>query len=74
MLIVSIHPICLFFGDYVAVTMVYNPYEEFLMNLHPNFEEQAEWIPDLFKKMPSIQMGGGGGGVAAPVSKEDVLN
>jgi len=34
-------------------------YEEFLMNLHPNFEEQAEWIPDMFKKMPSIRMGKG---------------
>merc|ERR1712154_290844 len=34
-------------------------YEEFLMNLHPNFEEQAEWISDMFKKMPSIRMGKG---------------
>ena len=24
------------------------------MNLHPNFEETPEWIPDLFRKMPSI--------------------
>merc|ERR1711933_11163 len=32
-------------------------YEEFLLNLHPNFEETPEWIPDLFKKMPSISFG-----------------
>jgi len=29
-------------------------YEEFLLNLHPNFEETPEWMPDLFRKMPSI--------------------
>jgi len=31
-------------------------YEEFLMNLHPNFEEQAEWIPSLFKQMSSLRI------------------
>merc|ERR1712039_765377 len=31
-------------------------YEEFLMNLHPNFEEQAEWMPSLFKQMSSLQI------------------
>merc|ERR1711994_1101885 len=29
-------------------------YEEFLLNLQPNFEKTPEWIPDLFKKMASV--------------------
>mmetsp|Transcript_59084 Transcript_59084/g.94037 ORF Transcript_59084/g.94037 Transcript_59084/m.94037 type:complete len:566 (+) Transcript_59084:75-1772(+) len=29
-------------------------YEEFLLNLHPNFEETQEWIPAMFQKMPSV--------------------
>eukprot|EP01083_Nonionella_stella_P218038 782230_1 len=32
-------------------------YEEFLLNLHPNFEETPEWMPDLFRKMSSVQFG-----------------
>eukprot|EP01084_Bolivina_argentea_P257652 434122_1 len=31
-------------------------YEEFLLNLHPNFEETPEWIPDMFKKMSSLSI------------------
>merc|ERR1712242_668786 len=29
-------------------------YEEFLLNLHPNFEESPEWLPRVFKKMASL--------------------
>lgn len=29
-------------------------YEEFLLNLHPNFEESPEWLPGAFKKMTSL--------------------
>merc|ERR1712113_1094101 len=29
-------------------------YEEFLLNLHPNFEESPEWLPGVFKKMASL--------------------
>ena len=35
-------------------------YEEFLLNLHPNFEETPEWMPTLFKQMSSVSFGGGG--------------
>ena len=26
-------------------------YEEFLLNLHPNFEETPEWMPQLLRKL-----------------------
>ena len=29
-------------------------YEEFLLNLHPNFEESPEWLPTAFTKMKSL--------------------
>merc|ERR1712154_638652 len=29
-------------------------YEEFLLNLHPNFEEAPHWLPDVMKKMKSL--------------------
>ena len=29
-------------------------YEEFLLNMHPNFEETQDWIPNTFKKMKSM--------------------
>eukprot|EP01084_Bolivina_argentea_P109213 195185_1 len=29
-------------------------YEEFLLNLHPNFEDAADWLPNVFKKMKSL--------------------
>ena len=29
-------------------------YEEFLLNLHPNFEETPEWLPKVFKGMKSL--------------------
>merc|ERR1712083_650696 len=29
-------------------------YEEFLLNLHPNFEESPEWLPNAFTKMKSM--------------------
>jgi len=29
-------------------------YEEFLLNLHPNFEESPEWLPNAFQKMKSL--------------------
>merc|ERR1712228_1063446 len=32
-------------------------YEEFLLNLHPNFEETPEWMPDLFRQMSSVSFG-----------------
>merc|ERR1719410_2027095 len=32
-------------------------YEEFLLNLHPNFEETPEWMPDLFRQMSSVAFG-----------------
>merc|ERR1712129_597579 len=32
-------------------------YEEFLLNLHPNFEETPEWMPDLFKQMSTVTFG-----------------
>merc|ERR1712174_78344 len=32
-------------------------YEEFLLNLHPNFEETPEWMPDLFKQMSTVTSG-----------------
>ena len=30
-------------------------YEEFLLNLHPNFEEAPEWLPNAFHKMKSLK-------------------
>ncbi len=36
-------------------------YEEFLLNLHPNFEETPHWLPTVFQKMKSL----------APDKKED---
>mmetsp|Transcript_51333 Transcript_51333/g.62779 ORF Transcript_51333/g.62779 Transcript_51333/m.62779 type:complete len:154 (-) Transcript_51333:16-477(-) len=30
-------------------------YEEFLLYLHPNFEETPVWLPKVFKKMDSIR-------------------
>jgi len=33
-------------------------YTEFLLYLHPNFEEAAEWMPGLFKEMQSVNFGG----------------
>jgi len=29
-------------------------YETFLLNLHPNFNETPEWMPDVMKKMKSV--------------------
>jgi len=29
-------------------------YEEFLLNLHPNFEESPHWLPNVFQKMKSL--------------------
>merc|ERR1712204_100074 len=30
-------------------------YEEFLLNLHPNFEETPEWLPKVFHGMKSLK-------------------
>ena len=31
-------------------------YEEFLLALHPAFEEQSDWYPEVFTKMKSVQI------------------
>ena len=35
-------------------------YEKFLLALHPAFEEQSDWYPEVFTKMKSIQVAQGG--------------
>merc|ERR1719361_599212 len=51
-------------------------YEEFLLNLHPNFEESPEWLPNAFTKMKSMapDIANGGDDEKDPSAADDDAN